>query len=80
MVDIPDLHMGEWGFDSPKATPFTTLHQNYQTLRAKITLFQQKDLHLNILKLSTNCTCLFKPKKFMVGHFDLGQHSCLRKD
>ena len=59
---------------------FVFFWKNNQTLRAKITLFPRKDLHLNLPKWSTNTTCSFKPKKFMVGHFDLDQYSCLRKN
>ena len=46
--------------------------------RAKITPFQRKDFGKNLPKWSTNSTCSFKPKKFTVGHFDLGRHVCLR--
>ena len=58
---------------------FVFFWKNNQTLRAKITLFPRKDLHLNLPKWSTNTTCSFKPKKFTVGHFDLDRNSCLRK-
>ena len=70
--------MGDLG-SIPLKDYFVFFWKNNQTLRAKITLFQRKDLHLNLPKWSTNTTCSFKPKKFTVGHFDLDRNSCLRK-
>ena len=78
MDTIPDSHPGVpgsipwWGL----FLYFTSILPNFQG--QKKTLFQRKDLDLNLPKSSTYSACSFKPKKFMVGHFDLGRDVWLR--
>ena len=71
-------HVGERG-SIPHMSNFVFFFVGIaQTLGAKITPFPRKDFGKNLPKWSTNSTCSFKPKKFTVGHFDLGRYVCLR--
>ena len=45
------------------------------TLRAKIPPFPRKNMEKNLTGWSLGTICLFKQKKFMVGHFEVGRYS-----
>ena len=45
-----------------------------QTLRAKIPPFPRKNMEKNLTGWSLGTICLFKQKKIMVGHFEVGQY------
>ena len=78
VVLTPASHRGEWGSNPIRALLLWFFVGLAHTLRAKITPFPRKDFGKNLPKRSTNSTCSFKPKKFTVGHFDLGRYVCLR--
>ena len=44
------------------------------TLRAKIPPFPRKNMEKNLTGWSLGTICLFKQKKIMVGHFEVGRY------
>ena len=72
-------HVGGWGSIPHFNLNFVVFFVGIaQTLRAKITPFPRKDFRKNFIGHSYSIKHSFKPKKFTVGHFDLGRYVCLR--